>query len=412
MDEHNDVYDLTAEREVLGALLQRNNSLFEIPFLSAKHFYEPVHQRIFEDIEQRMIAGEPATLTTMRDKFNRDEALVGLGGIGYLAKLMVSGVGVLNPIPAAKIVLEAWKKQNMIGAVQTIIEQANLYTAEELASAAYAALDAAIDRTPGRFTSKEVTLRILDSKKNNVQPFSTGIAALDECMGGGLFPRKSYGFAARKKVGKTILAATLSYNLAQQGIKHLFIAGEMGSDEIQERILARSINEYPATLRASGDTNVLQKISNAAAADNGFMIYQDAPGLTFDDLKRYISAAIHKDNITGFILDYWQLVGGKPKNKSTAEHLDEVAQWVSDFCRQKGLWSITFAQINQEGNTRGSEGLRLAFDQVYTLNRENGCLEGWIGMLETRYTQWKDIGSENSPGIVLRERGLYFDELK
>ena len=91
--------------------------------------------------------------------------------------------------------------------------------------------------------------------------------------------------------------------------------------------------------------------------------------------------------ITGIIFDYWQLVSGKDKRKSTAEHLDEVAQWIADYCRRGILWSIVMGQINQEGNTRGGEGMRLAFDQVYQIHRPDlGKSETWIAMMETRYT--------------------------
>ena len=109
------------------------------------------------------------------------------------------------------------------------------------------------------------------------------------------------------------------------------------------------------------------------------MLYEDAPGLTFDGLKDMVSRAVAKGKIKGYILDYWQLVGGKPKNKNTAEHLDEVAQWIADFARKHNIFAVVAAQINQEGNTRGGEGIRLAFDQVYQINREQGREEAWAG---------------------------------
>ena len=66
-----------------------------------------------------------------------------------------------------------------------------------------------------------MTEKILAAMKSKKRPYSTGLRKLDEAMGGGLYPGKSYGFAARKKVGKTILAGTISCNLAQQAGKRL-----------------------------------------------------------------------------------------------------------------------------------------------------------------------------------------------
>ena len=70
-------------------------------------------------------------------------------------------------------------------------------------------------------------------------------------------------------------------------------------------------------------------------------------------------------------------------------------------------------KINQEGNTRGGEGLRLAFDQVYHMRAPNDdpSRSGrWLEMIDTRYTKWANIGSETAPGLTLEEKGLYFSE--
>jgi len=143
------------------------------------------------------------------------------------------------------------------------------------------------------------------------------------------------------------------------------------------------------------------------------VIYRNAPALTFDELKQCLDESVSKFKIKGLILDYWQLVGGKPKSKSNSEHLDEVAQWIADYCRKKDLFSIVFAQINQEGNTRGGEGIRLAFDQVYELKapKDDPSRSGrWLEMRDTRYTKWINIGSDETSKLFLQEKGLYFQE--
>jgi hypothetical protein len=88
-----------------------------------------------------------------------------------------------------------------------------------------------------------------------------------------------------------------------------------------------------------------------------------------------------------------------------------VAQWIADYARRENLWTLVMAQINQEGNTRGGEGLRLAFDQVYQIHRPDlGKSETWIEMMETRYTAWENIGSEEIPGLYLIQKGPYFNQ--
>jgi hypothetical protein len=97
--------------------------------------------------------------------------------------------------------------------------------------------------------------------------------------------------------------------------------------------------------------------------------------------------------------------------------LGEVAQWIAEICRKLDIWALVAAQINQDGNTRGGEGMRLAFDQVYHLQpvgQDGGdiTLPGrWLEMMDTRYTQWANIGSPDMAGLMLNEKGLFFEEV-
>jgi hypothetical protein len=98
--------------------------------------------------------------------------------------------------------------------------------------------------------------------------------------------------------------------------------------------------------------------------------------------------------------------------------LDEVAQWFADFGRKNGIWTITMAQINQDGNTRGGEGIRLAFDQVYKIRgmgeeekeEDISRPDRWIEMMDTRYTEWMNIGSQLQPGLFMNPKGPFFEQ--
>ena len=78
-----------------------------------------------------------------------------------------------------------------------------------------------------------------------------------------------------------------------------------------------------------------------------------------------VGRAIVRHGIKGVILDYWQLVGGKVRNESEEFHLRNIAQWLADTCRKHSIWALVAAQVNQEGNTRGGEGLKLACDVYF-----------------------------------------------
>jgi replicative DNA helicase len=99
-------------------------------------------------------------------------------------------------------------------------------------------------------------------------------------------------------------------------------------------------------------------------------LFDHAPGLTFEDLRRKISNVVMRHGIRGVILDYWQLVGGVERDHTQAMHQDRVAQFLADTARREGIWVIAMAHLNQDGNTRGGEGIRLASDQAFELHRD------------------------------------------
>lgn len=405
-----DHYDFDVEASIIGWCLTDQSLPAKLFSLLPDHFYSSCHRDIWKAICKLRRSGDPITPFTIAPFIDNKEAFEDCGGVyKYLAGTISASL--IHPFPESqeKYLIGLAKKRSLQFAC------IRMNGSEEAAAAVAAAARDVLDvNCPEEFFDNyEITVKILDNLKQNIKPISTGISKLDEAMDGGIYPKKSYGFAARKKMGKTILAGTISHNLNLQGIKHLFICGEMSPQEIQQRSLCRIVDAYPSAFRSNygKSYDFEKKIAQAAHDMPRNIIYRNAPGLTFDDLKNMVENAINIHQVKGIILDYWQLVGGKTKGQSDTSHLDEVAQWIADYCRKKDIWSIVMAQINQEGNTRGGEGIRLAFDQVYELKApgDDPSRSGrWLEMRDTRYTKWLNIGSENSPDLTLEEKGLYF----
>ena len=410
-------HNIEAEQSLLGFMLANSAAHAHFSFLEAKHFYEPVHQEIFTAMHRLREDGMVADPITLKRYFEKDSRLEAIGGSRYLASLMSHSLGVFWPEDYAKEIHNAASLRKIHEACNAALDAIAVGNATaEVVAAEMSSLTGDIlgkQESQRVMSDRQVAEAIAEDLKTARAVTSTGLSKLDSAMGGGLHAGKAYGFAARKKVGKTMLAGTISYNLAQQKIKHLFICGEMGSKEIHQRTMARQMDVFPSAFRSDygKSADFSKRFSDAIGDSSGCILYQDAPGLTFDDLKRYVTAALHQHKIQGIILDYWQLVGGKPARKNLSEHLDEVAQWIANAGRRMGFWSITMGQINQDGNTRGGEGMRLAFDQVYQIHREDVTMpQTWLEMMDTRYTAWTNIGSKEIPGLLMSKKGTHFEE--
>lgn len=411
-------FNSEAEAKLLGSIMLENSVLAAISFLSESHFHVPAHQRIFTACKAKIENGDLATPVTLSGQFVNDEGLPSKEK--YLAQCCAfAESGLLKAIQLGRYVKDLAQRRDLI----TQCDKAKLELCDESSdvisiASAISSISEKIMVGDHRWEMKKgskVTESIIDSMKANVKPYSTGIDRLDKAMDGGLYAGKLYGFAGKKKHGKTILGGTVSVNLANNDVKHLFICGEMSSEEVQQRNLARMGKFFPSVFRNDGtysrSEDFQKKFNDGLQWQQDNIIFINAPSLTFEKLKHIVKQAVLRHGIKGYILDYWQLVGGKDGKKSMAEHLDEVAQWMADSAKKYGVFVITMAQINQEGNTRGGEGLRLACDQLYEINRPKLEEPGmWLKMMDTRYTAWADVGEEGNCSLHINKFGPYFEE--
>ena len=81
-------HNIEAEQQLLGAILTNNDVYDRIASLvKAEHFFDPVHQRIFEKTAARIQKNALASPVTLKPFFEDDEGLKELGGPAYLVRM-------------------------------------------------------------------------------------------------------------------------------------------------------------------------------------------------------------------------------------------------------------------------------------------------------------------------------------
>ena len=257
-------------------------------------------------------------------------------------------------------------------------------------------------------TGAQVLKDIKDKLKKPVERYSTGMSKLDKAMGGGLYAGFTYGFAGQEKMGKTTMAHTISKNLADQGITHMYAALEMGSEQIEQRNLSRDM-KINSLKFLDQDLFLKTSLDNVKANEN--IIYLDHPGATLNDILGQVNIASVRHGIKGVIIDYWQLIEGQGSRESEERHLRRVAQRIADYGRKHGLWIILLAQLNDEGKLFGGKGLKKACDQLFYIMEasDQHPLGRWLKMDASRYTPKADLGTAEEPSVFMDMRhGPYF----
>src|SRR5438105_15757640 len=78
-------HNIEAEQALLGAILVNNEALYRVSdFLEPQHFFEPIHQKIFELSRTLIRTGKVATPVTLKTFLPADVDIAGLSLGQYL----------------------------------------------------------------------------------------------------------------------------------------------------------------------------------------------------------------------------------------------------------------------------------------------------------------------------------------
>lgn len=422
MNEINYPHNIQAEQMVLGALLTQNHLYHKVStFLRPDHFYDDVHQRIYASIARKINEGELVTPLVIKLEFDVDPSLQAIGGAEYLARLAGFAAAVISITAYAEEVLSLSKRRRIIDlSRETIGDASNVDGTRHItdieADCSRKLAEVISDTKVSSFRDGyHVADEILKNIGGENACYSTGIRQLDQAMEGGVYPGCVYAFGGVPKSGKTILGCTIAANIALLGVKIGFVSIEMTREAIIGRVLCRLAQIYPSQLRAKGEhaeriKDKIIAVQSMPTLKNIEICYE--PGIEFEMLKHRLHYLVHTKRVKGFVLDYWQIVEGCPKFVNEANHLSNVAQWISGFCKRENVFGIILLQQNEDGTLFKSRGINRATEQLYSIHRcGEGDANAWLEMEFSRYSAPLHVGTEDYPAFFVNPYGPYFQEV-
>src|ERR1700735_4705271 len=274
-------HNIEAEQSVLGAILVNNDAFYRVSdFLEPKHFFEPIHQTIFETAGSLIRMGKGATPGTLKTFVPADTDLGAGMTVGqYLARLAAEATTIINAHDYGRTIYELAQRRDLIGigtdmvnvAFDAPVDFAPRAQIEDAERRLYELAESG--RYDGGFQRFAQAMKVaLDMAANAYQRdgklsgIATGLRDLDAKMGG-LQRSDLIIVAGRPGMGKTALATNIAYNIAKAHYAEVqpdgtmktvnggivgFFSCEMSAEQLATRIIAERTGNTVSHIRPRG----------------------------------------------------------------------------------------------------------------------------------------------------------------
>ena len=333
-------HNLEAEQNFLGAILIDNELMDRVEFaLRPEHFYDPVHQRVFETALRLISRGQLASPVTLKAFFTNDPAFQNEDPAQYLGDL-VDGVVSLSAVEDyARAIHDSFVRRELVRIGDQTVRDASHASLDEETSALISKTEQALynlaendDSSMGlrSFDTvlEETIQRVEQAQKSDggLSGLSTGLTDLNNLMGG-LHDSDLIILAGRPGMGKTALATNIAFHIAtttrsgEKSAPVAFFSLEMAADQLGTRILSEvaevdSINIRKGELSTDESGQLLDARSRITSAP--FFI-DDTPALSVSQLASRARRLKRTTGLGMIVVDYLQLLqakqGMRPENR-------------------------------------------------------------------------------------------------
>jgi replicative DNA helicase len=367
------IANIEAEAALLGAMMFSAKLIDPVvEIVTAEHFYEALHGRIFSAIVREHSAGRAANPITLRPSLEGDEGMAEVGGPAYLATLTAGSLGGIGALDFARQVKDlAYRRATVEGLVDVIsqIRDCDEDLAVALAAGETILAEAADDDVDGEeISAGKAAMRVVENMGSQRDyGVLSGIEGLDNVLGA-LLPEQHLILAGRPGMGKTAVAGGYALGAAKRGHGVLFISLEMSADDLAERMLAdlcfdheRGRVPYSVITEGRATTEQARELARAAIRlDELPLEIANLAHATPAKIKRLIrrykrrfEAKGHKLELV--IVDYLQLVSSDQREKDLYTRITEVSKGLKGAAKATKLPIMSLCQLSREVEKRADK---------------------------------------------------------
>jgi replicative DNA helicase len=371
-------HDTVAEQAILGSMLQSAEATpAAMQIVRGRDLYSTVHQDVFNAIVTMYTSGD-----TVGDPVIISTRLLELGLIArlpdasYLHTCMQAVPTVANVTHYARIVAGHAESRRLIEAGTRITNIGRTPQITNKAAASAKALSDACVGTHGTTAVRvgDTLAEVLKEMDEGRKPGpSTGFSDLDRLLYG-LNPGLIV-IAGRPGMGKSTVGMDVARAMAiHQGIPTLFFALEMGTKQLNMRIIAAESGVSHRSIREGGDALTEQDWKRVTAAAPRIaaapLEVDDQSGLTIHEICARSRIRAARGGLGCVIVDHIGLCDSVLGSRSSrTEEIGAITKGLHALSKDLGIPVIAVSQLN-----RGPEGRTDKRPQLSDL-RESGNIE-------------------------------------
>ncbi|GAA0288610.1 replicative DNA helicase [Rhodovulum strictum] len=392
-------HSIEAEQQLLGAILT-NNDVFDriAAIIQAHHFYEPVHQRIYEIAAARIQKNALASPVTLKAFMENDEGLKELGGPAYLARLAGAAISTFAARDYAQMIYDFAIRRELMRLGRDISDKAarvdiaseprtQIVEAEQ---ALYKLGEQGQSESGFQSFLKAVTdaVNVANAayqRDGQLSGVSTGLIDLDRKLGG-LHRSDLLILAGRPSMGKTSLATNIAFNIAKSYRRGLqpdgtegaveggvvgFFSLEMSAEQLAARILSEA-SEVPSEQIRRGDMTEAEFrrfVEAAKALEACPLFIDDTPALPISQLAARARRLKRTHGLDALFIDYLQLVRPATAKDSRVNEVSEITQGLKAIAKELDIPVVALSQLSRQVENR--EDKRPQLSDL----RESGSIE-------------------------------------
>jgi replicative DNA helicase len=393
-------HNIEAEQALLGAVLVNNEAFYRVSdFLEPGHFFEPVHQQIYELIAQIIRQNKIANPVTLKNFLPADLAIGELNPAQYLARLAAEATTIINAEDYGRSIYDLALRRSLIGIGEDVVNiafdapidmppKAQIEDAERRLFAL-----AETGRNEGGFQSFEDALKAaIDmasaayQRDGHLSGIATGLDDLDRQMGG-LQPSDLIVLAGRPAMGKTSLVTNIAFNIAKAyrgevqpdgSTKSInggivgFFSLEMSAEQLATRIVAEQSGVSSSHIRrGSLDERQFAKVVEASREMARIPLFIDqSGGISIAQLTARARRLKRQRGLDLLIIDYLQLLQGSGKGQANrVQEITEITTGLKALAKELAVPVIALSQLSRQVEAREDKRPQLAD------LRESGSIE-------------------------------------